>query len=222
MRIVRSFILAVSFILLCGALVGAEDLSKYRGFSFGMTLAQLSGRIDRNPQDATSVLQRPAVIQEVTWWPRQGTVSAPLTEAAQQVVFSFYNGELYRISVAYDRDATKGLTSEDMVRAISARYGAAAEFAAVASVMGGPDEGKNTATARWENSDFRFELFHSSWSDFSLIMVAKSLETKALVAAALALSMDKAEAPAKEAERQSKQAQDLELARQKNKKIFRP
>lgn len=218
MRIVRSLVVAAVFILLSASSVRAEDLSKYRGFAFGMTLAQLSGRIDRNPQDATSILRRPAVIQEVTWWPSQGTRSAPLTEAAQQVVFSFYNGELYRISVAYDRDATEGLTVEDMVRSISARYGAVAEFASATHSTGTPD----AARARWENSDFRFELFHSSWSDFRLEMVSKSLETKALVAAALALSLDKAEAPAKEAQRQLQEAQDLELARQKNKKIFRP
>ena len=43
----------------------------------------------------------------------------------KEVVFSFYDGELFRIVVNYDRYQTEGLTAEDFVEAISATYGPA-------------------------------------------------------------------------------------------------
>ena len=47
----------------------------------------------------------------------------PKREPAKQVVFSFYDGELFRIVVNYDRYETEGLTADDLVDAISATYG---------------------------------------------------------------------------------------------------
>src|SRR2546422_7620867 len=44
---------------------------------------------------------------------------------SRQVFFSFCNGELYRILVTYDRHATQGLTAEDMIQAVSTKYGTA-------------------------------------------------------------------------------------------------
>jgi len=45
------------------------------------------------------------------------------SDTVEQILFSFYNGELYKISVTYDRSSTEGLTEEDMVKSISAKYG---------------------------------------------------------------------------------------------------
>jgi len=45
------------------------------------------------------------------------------SDTVEQILFSFYNGELYLMSVTYDQTATKGLTEEDMVKSISAKYG---------------------------------------------------------------------------------------------------
>ena len=41
------------------------------------------------------------------------------------ILFSFYHDGLYKISVTYDRTSTRGLTAEDMVKSISAKYGPA-------------------------------------------------------------------------------------------------
>ena len=38
----------------------------------------------------------------------------------QQIIFSFYENQLYRMMVDYDRSETKGMTDRDMVDAISA------------------------------------------------------------------------------------------------------
>src|SRR5690348_1212605 len=45
----------------------AQDLSRYRNFSFGMTVADLSKQIDRTPANAAVLHERPALIQELTW-----------------------------------------------------------------------------------------------------------------------------------------------------------
>ena len=69
--------------------------------------------------------QRPAVIQELTFWTLNSSRSQEGVDPVSRILFSFYNGELYRIVVTYDRDAIAGLTDDDMVGAISARYGTA-------------------------------------------------------------------------------------------------
>ncbi len=42
-----------------------------------------------------------------------------------QILFSFYNGALYRMLLTYEDSATKGLTDDDMIRIVSAKYGMA-------------------------------------------------------------------------------------------------
>ena len=44
-------------------------------------------------------------------------------DPVKDVLFSFYNGELFRMVVNYDPGKTQGLTNDDMVGAISATYG---------------------------------------------------------------------------------------------------
>ncbi len=119
----RSLVFSLLMILLLAALIHGQDLSKYRNFSFGMSLVELSNQVDLKPLQTKLIHKRPAVIQELTWWPREPSGSSLQADSVWQVFFTFYNGELYRILVTYDRHATDGLTAEDMVQAISAKYG---------------------------------------------------------------------------------------------------
>ena len=73
---------------------------------------------------AKVIHRRPALIQELEWRP-QPLGRSSQREAVQDVVFSFYDGKLFRIVVDYDRYETEGLTVEDFVDAISATYGPA-------------------------------------------------------------------------------------------------
>jgi len=50
----------------------------------------------------------------------------------------------------------------------------------------------------------------------------KRVNAEAELAIVEAVKLDEQEAPQREAERQKKQMDDLEVARQKNRKIFRP
>src|SRR5579872_3308189 len=126
--IMRSLVassLTIVVILLSISQIHAQDLSTYRNFSFGMTLADLCKQIEQNPATAAVLHERPALIQEVTFWPPQPYSSLRPAEPLEQILFSFYDGSLYRMQMTYDTSATKGLTDEDMIRVVSAKYGTA-------------------------------------------------------------------------------------------------
>lgn len=125
MEMMRRVMISLVMILLSAPLIHGQDLSKYRGFSFGMSLVEISKQVDSQPLHTKLIHKRPAVIQEVTWWPRESSESSLQAEPVWQVLFSFYNGEVYRILVTYDQRATAGLGIEDMVEAVSAKYGSA-------------------------------------------------------------------------------------------------
>src|SRR5713226_7699669 len=123
MKMMRCVVFSLVMILLSAPVIHGQDLSKYRNLSLGMSLVELSNQVDLKPLQAKLIHKHPAVIQELTWWPREPSGSALKADSVWQVFFTFYNGGLCRMLVTYDQDATKGLAAEDMVRAISAQYG---------------------------------------------------------------------------------------------------
>jgi hypothetical protein len=224
MKILRSVVVSLAMVLLSAPLIHGQDLSKYRNFSFGMSFVELSKQVDSQPLQAKLIHKRPAVIQELTWWPRESSGSSLQGEPIWQVLFTFYNGELYRILVTYDRHATEGLTAEDMVQAISARYGTATR----------PDDQISFPTnelyrstekviARWEDSQYSINLFRSSFlNSFGLVMFSKGLDGQVRAAIAESIKLQEQQDPQREIERQKKEADNLEAARQKNRTTFRP
>src|SRR5437016_7091223 len=123
MKTIRCSILCFVVLLLTAQLLWAQDLSKYRHFTLGMSLTRVLERTDQKMVDVKVIHGRPALAQEVNWWPRNLPGTSFQSDTVEQVLFSFYNGELYKISVTYDRTSTEGLTEEDMVKSISAKYG---------------------------------------------------------------------------------------------------
>jgi hypothetical protein len=204
MKMMCSLVSSLVMILLSAPLIHGQDLSKYSIFSFGMSLADLSTWIDQKPTEANLIHQRPAMIQELTWWPplASGTRQA---EPVRRILFSFYNGELYRILVTYDRYITEGLPVEDMVRTMSAKYGTAtkptAEINFPTSETGEYGATENVIV-RWEDSQYSFNLFRSSLSDtFGLVMFSKQLDAQAEAAIAKSLKLEGQEDPQKEVAR---------------------
>jgi hypothetical protein len=59
----------LGLLLLSGSLVG-QDLSQYRGFSFGMTLESVAKQAGMNGPDAKTIHERPELIQDLVWLPR--------------------------------------------------------------------------------------------------------------------------------------------------------
>ncbi|HUC55706.1 MAG TPA: hypothetical protein VMR90_16770 [Candidatus Cybelea sp.] len=224
MKTMRSSVLCFVVLLLWAPLLRGQDLSKYRHFTLGMSLTKVLERTDQKMTDVKLIHGRPALLQEVNWWPPSLPGISYQSDAVEQILFSFYNGELYKMSVTYDQTATEGLTEEDMVKSISAKYGPAAYVAlAIDFLPNDRSDVKQTPVASWEDAQYSFNLVRSSFTDhLGLIIYSKRVNAEAGLAIAEAVKLEEQEGPLREAERQKKQTDDLEVARQKNRKIFRP
>jgi hypothetical protein len=217
-------VLAAIMVLIPAFAIHAQDLSKYRNFSFGSSVASISKQADQQPTEAQVIHSQPALIQELAWYPPVPFDFSRPAEPVEKVVFSFYNGALYRMLVAYDGSATKGLTDEDMVRIVSAKYGAATRpLAKVDFPMNPSFDASAKVIARWEDSEYSLNLIRSSGlNTFEIVMFDKRLDAQAGVSIAASVQLEEQEAPKKEAERAKKEVDDLEVERQKNIKTLRP
>jgi hypothetical protein len=223
MKMIHKLTIALTLILFSTSVISAQDLSKYRNFSLGMRLAELSKQLNATPDQVIVVHQTPALIQELTWWPLPAYRSTAPPEPVQQVLFSFYNGALDKMVVTYESSATEGMTAEDMTRAMSVKYGAATlpipEANPTAISYGSPAE----PVASWQDSQYLLTLSRSPLSNtFQFVMVSRQLNTQAEEAIAEAVAQDREDAPEKEVARVKKEADDLEAQRQNNLKTFRP
>jgi len=224
MKTLHSSILCLVALLLLTPLLRAQDLSKYRHFTVGMSLTKLLERTDQKMTDVKMIHNRPALIQQLTWWPPDVPGTSVRADSVEQMLFSFYNGELYKISVTYDRPSTEGLTEADMVKSISAKYGPATIVAPeIDSATSDRYNSKQKPVASWEDAQYSFSLVRSSFGDaLGLVAFSKRVNAQAELAIVEALKLDEQEGPKRDAERQKKQMDDLEVARQKNQKSFRP
>ena len=224
MKTIRCSILCFVVLLLTAQLLWAQDLSKYRHFTLGMSLTRVLERTDQKMVDVKVIHGRPALVQEINWWPPSVPGASFQSDTVEQILFSFYNGELYKIFVTYDRTSTEGLTAEDMVKSISAKYGPATSVKPkVDSATNERYDMRQEPVATWEDSQYSFNLVRSSSSgSFELVIYSKRLNAEAEIALAQAVKLEKQEEPQREAERQKKQIGDLEAKQQKNQKSFRP
>jgi hypothetical protein len=199
-------------------MIEAQDLSEYRGFHLGMTLAAAAQQA-RLPVTAARVLyQRPQLIQELEWQP-QVQAGAADREAVKTARFTFYDGRLYKIAVAYDRNRIEGLTAEDFVEAIAASYGPpilASTQVGVAVPAAYIDYSLGTeltVAAQWEDSEHSVCLVQSRYpAAFGLVLLSTEPDRLAREAAATSARLDTLEAPQQEATRLQTQA-DQERAR---------
>src|SRR5438046_8238600 len=184
MKTLRSSILCLFVLLLLAPLLRAQDLSKYRHFTLGMSLTKLLERTDQKMSDVKTIHGRPALIQELTWWPPNVPGASLRSDSVEQILFSFCNGELYKISVTYDRPSTQGLTEEDMVKSISAKYGPATIVAPEIDSAAGPRfNTKQTTVASWEDVQYSVNLVRSSFNDvLGLVVLSRRVNTQAELA----------------------------------------
>jgi len=192
MKMMRSLGISLVVILLSAPFVRGQDLSKYRDFSLGMSLPKLSGQVDLRPLQTKLIQRHPAVIQELTCWPGGSSDYSRQTDSVRQIFFSFHNGELFRILVTYDHDATHGLTAEDMVQAISTKYGTPTR--PVGEISFPTNElyrSTEKVIARWEDSQYSINLVRSRFlNSFALVMFSKRLDGEAEAAIAKSLKME--------------------------------
>jgi hypothetical protein len=229
MTTIRSLAVSILCAVLSTPLIYAQDFSRYREFQFGMNLLAVAKQADVNPSEAKMIHQRPAMIQELEWRLGRPLAASHQADSVKEVLFSFYNGELFRMVISYDRDLTEGLTDADMVEAISASYGPASRPVAKIILYSSSHiyNESEKVTARWEDSRYSFNLFRSSYQPvFGMVAFSKQLDALAQLAIVEAIRLDDQEAPQREKERQAKEAEEKRVAQEKvrpvNKANFRP
>jgi hypothetical protein len=191
-----------------------------------MSLVAVAQRAGITSEARVLLHERLGLIQELMWLPPLG--SSRQGDSARKVLFSGYNGKLFRIVVNYDRSRTEGLTAEDMVEALSAEYGHATLPATeLRPSLSGVLNDSDTLLASWEDWQYSVNLFRSSDpSRFGLVVFSKQLDAPARAATVAAIQLDAEEAPQRELERPEKQTEESrvreEKARKVNKGTFRP
>jgi hypothetical protein len=197
-----------------------QDRSRYRDFPS----AEICHQSPRSPalrrRRAKTIHSRPAMMQELQWRrPYAMSSTTPSqTDSVQQIVFSFYNNQLSKMVVDYDRDRTAGLTAADLIESISTEYEPQLKRGGSATPGVAPqvEQESGTPVARWGGADFSVVLYRSPYgSGLRIIVTSPRLEALARTAGAQAARLDAREAPRREIARQKKESEDARAAQKK-------
>ena len=204
----------------------AEDLAVYRQFRLETNIAAVAKQLGSREMDVKVVHRRPALIQELRWQRPYAPPSSVTADSVKEISFSFCDGVLHRMVVIYDRDRTEGLTTEDMIDALSASLGAASKSSAQLVFPSMYNETVGVL-ARWEDAQTSVNLVRSAYNPtYGLIMYSRKADALAQTAILRAAVLDEQEGPLRESQRQKKEAEvtrvELEKARVTNKGSFRP
>ena len=210
-------------------MLAGADLSEYRGFRIGMDLQSVARQAHMDPSQATMTHQRPALIQELQWRPGPATESSQ-PEAVTVVVFSFYNGELFRMVVEYDPIKTEGMTAEDVARSIATIYGPPAKSAGQITIRLAGSYGYSkpeNILARWQDPQYSLNLVRASFQQtYALVAISRRLDGLAETAITESERLDIVERPQREQARATRDAAEerakAEKARLLNQPNFRP
>jgi hypothetical protein len=221
---------AVGIVLLTHGLEG-QGLALYRNFELKSDLATVSTIVGVPASEAKLIHQRPAVMQELDWrlssWVAESNQTS--SDPVEQMRFSFYNNQLFRIVVDYGYEKTEGMTDADMIEGITSVYGTPVKrTAAAARVATRVEIESGSPVARWGDAGHSVVLYRNSSyrRTFRLIVTDPALDDLARKADSQAVRLDEQEAPSREVARQKKEFDDgrtaAEKARVVNKSVFRP
>jgi len=226
----RMSVLLFSSVALSASGLRGLDLATYRNFHLGMSLGDVAKEANLPASSPVQLLSsRPERIEEldwhVNWAPLQTAQSNPFSE----VLFRFYNGELFEMAVTYDRDQTRGLTEADMIEAISTVYGPAAANSVPGEVIfnSGGSGRILKVIACWENAGSQISLVRLPYgTNFGIVISSRANEALAEKAIVESKRLDQLEAPQRELALRARQLADAraadEKARTLNKPGFRP
>src|ERR1700721_1398578 len=68
MNMIRNSVISLSLVLLATPVISGQDLSRYRKFALGTSLAAISKQVGKDESLATLISQSPALIQQMTYW----------------------------------------------------------------------------------------------------------------------------------------------------------
>jgi hypothetical protein len=223
-----TMMLSALALLLTASAARADDLSQYRGFVLGSTLAEVMTTTGALPADVKVLHQRPALIQELRWRLPYGTTSGSQPDPVREMAFRFYDDQLFSIVVEYDRQRIQGLTDGDLIEVMAVRYGPPVLTSTqLASTALASDPDANTVVARWADAASSLTLVRVTYpTSLRLDIALTRVATLARAASLEAVRKDDLEAPQRELDREAQRADDARLAGQKartvNKPAFRP
>jgi hypothetical protein len=211
-----------------GAVDGAT-VPHYRDFQLGGDLLAISALAGVPAADAKTIHERPALLQNLEWRRGYSASNETTPDPVQQIAFSFYENQLFRLVIDYDRSRTEGMTDVDMVEAISTMYGTPLKPAAKANglTVARVDEESGVRVANWGSGEYTAVLYRSSYaSGFRMVVTSPRLAALARKAEAQALRLEERDAPQRERARQQKEAETEQAAKAKarsaNKAAFKP
>jgi len=223
-------LIAMGALVVSASAAQGQALAHYREFQLGATMASVAALAGVATSEAQTVHARPALLQELQWRRPYARLGETVIDPVRQIAFGFYNDQLYRLVIDYDRDRTEGMTDLDMIEAISVMYGP--QVKAMARANRPPveviDAGSGTRVAGWGNAEYEAVLYRSSsyGSGFRMVVTSVRLSALARTAEAQALQLDAREAPERERARLRKADADAQTAQDKarlvNKPGFRP
>lgn len=227
-RLCWQVVVAIMIIATAG-LIAASDLGTYRGFALGSAASDVMKLAGAGEPDLKTVHERPALLQELTWRPPYASgLDDADRDSVAAVVFSFVDNQLFRIAIDYDRSRTEGLTTNDVIAALTAKYGPpSAGRLPTSAVSGFHSIDAPTVVAVWRNADTTVTLEHFAYSRrFATIIASTRLQMLARKSQSAAVTMDAREAPAREAARVKARADAERAAAEKtrtaNKATFEP
>lgn len=211
--------------------LSAQAPPHYRDFTFGSTLSTVSAQVKASAADVKPIHQRPALIQDLSWRAPyfMADSNEPRKDPVQQITFSFYNDQLFRMAIDYDRQRTEGMTDADMIGALTEVYGPATtpKPRTAPTFMSRIDVTSGTPVSQWGNAEYSVVLLRPSFgAAFQVVVTSTQLDELARAADAEAVRLDQREAPLREIARQKRDAEDARAAQEKarvtNKSTFRP
>ena len=224
-----AFTLAVCGVIVYAQAIAAQQPLQYREFQLGSTLASIA-KLTGTPASGAKIIHvRPADMKDLEWRPRYYSGNAaPSTDPVDVMLFRFYEDQLFKVIVDYDRRRTEGMSAADMIEAIAATYGPVSQVPS--RQLGTPTVQyafPDTPLAVWGNADHSVTLLRVAYpASFRLVVALTRLEDLARAASVAALKLDAAEAPQRERDRQTRQAAVTAAAQEKakteNKAGFRP
>lgn len=229
MTSIRWIAVAPIVALLSVETLAAEKPFGYREYALASDVASVMKIGNIREDGVTTLHERPALMQELEWRAPYVSSGTELADPVRDILFSFYDDQLYQVVVTYDRDRMEGLTNEDVIETLASTYGVPLLRHSNVGRMVAPGDtaGDTTVVAQWEDAASLVTLTRGTYSpQVRLVLTSKTLNTRARAAIKEALRLDTQEAPQRERDQQKKDVADARVASQKarvvNKAAFKP
>lgn len=216
-------VLLVLSTLSSAALLPAGDLSRYREFHLGSSLAETAKQAGMESSAATVISSRPARIEELDWRLSPSPSDVSRRDSIREIRFRFYQGALFEMMVAYDSDQTGGLTEADMTDAVSGVYGPVSTPLTREMIFNSGYTSTVRTIAQWRDSQSIISLVGFTFGrGFGLIVSSATNGILAERAITESERLDRVEAPQRAQEQREKEAADAQVRDEKSRLVNKP